>query len=74
MCWTACPASGAGPTKAASGSCGDLYMASDERYVYFMADIREEAGYRFDTDTLLIPIDTIARTGEYQNERDRRIL
>ena len=57
------PGEWSGADKAASGSCGDLYMASDERYVYFMVDIREEAGYRFDTDTLLIPIDTIAGQG-----------
>lgn len=40
---------------------GKLYMKSDERYVYFMVDSNNK--YKFSTDTLLIPIDTIADQG-----------
>lgn len=49
--------------KIASGNCGDLYMKSDERYVYFMVRIADGFDYSFDTDTLLIPIDTIRGQG-----------
>lgn len=49
--------------RVASGNCGDLYMKSDERYVYFMVSIADGFDYSFDTDTLLIPIDTIRGQG-----------
>ena len=49
--------------KVTSAECGDLYMASDERYVYFMVRFNGDYGYQFDTDTLLIPIDTISGQG-----------
>ncbi len=49
--------------RVATADCGDLYMTSNERYVYFMVDIRDGSGYAFDTDTLLLPIDTIAGQG-----------
>ena len=46
-----------------SGNCGDLYMMSDERYVYFMVQLSEDFDYQFEKDTLLIPIDTISEQG-----------
>ncbi len=46
-----------------SGNCGDLYMMSDERYVYFMVQFSEDFDYQFEKDTLLIPIDTISEQG-----------
>ena len=49
--------------KVASGNCGDLYMKNDERYVYFMVAVADHYSYSFDTDTLLIPIDTISGQG-----------
>lgn len=49
--------------KVTSAGCGDLYMNSDERYVYFMVDMRDEYDYDFSQDTLLIPIDTIDGQG-----------
>lgn len=49
--------------KVSSADCGDLYMKSDERYVYFMVDIEDNFDYNFETDTLLIPIDTISGQG-----------
>jgi len=39
---------------------GSLYVKSDERYVYIMADL---LNYDFDNDTLLIPVDTILDQG-----------
>ncbi len=46
-----------------SGNCGDLYMMSNERYVYFMVQFSEDFDYQFEKDTLLIPIDTISEQG-----------
>ena len=43
-----------------SGENGDLYVQSDERYVYLMA---KPKNYDFNNDTLYIPIDTIANQG-----------
>ena len=48
--------------KTASSGFGDLYMKSDERYVYFMIKT-DVSRYDFDNDTLLIPIDTISGQG-----------
>lgn len=39
---------------------GDLYVKSDERYLYIMLDAKN---YDFDKDTLLIPINTISGQG-----------
>ena len=39
---------------------GNLYVKSDERYLYLMLDA---AGYNFENDTLLIPINTISGQG-----------
>lgn len=39
---------------------GSLYVKSDERYLYLMLDAGQ---YNFETDTLLIPINTIAEQG-----------
>ncbi len=47
----------------ASNDYGQLYMNSDERYVYFMVDIRDDYDFKFETDTLLIPIDSIGEQG-----------
>jgi len=44
-------------------SAGNLYMKSDERYVYFMLQCEN---YDFEKDTLLIPIDTIEGQGNFQ--------
>ena len=44
--------------KVLSAGFGELYMACDERYVYFMLDTSGSDAYRFDEDTLLIPVDT----------------
>ncbi len=43
-----------------STSQGDLYVTSDERYVYFMVDAKD---YDFENDTLVIPVNTIADQG-----------
>lgn len=51
-----------------SNDYGDLYMNSDERYVYFMMDFSENADYHFDSDSLLIPIDTIDDQGNTKME------
>ena len=47
-------------TPVLTNSNRSLYMKSDERYVYLMADLTD---YDFDTDTLIIPLDTIANQG-----------
>ena len=49
--------------KVLSSEFGDLYMTSDERYVYFMVDINDNYEYQFDKDTLIVPIDTAAGQG-----------
>lgn len=49
-----------GDVPIATGGSGELYMKSDERYVYFMAKLEN---YDFERDTLLIPLDTIDGQG-----------
>lgn len=54
---------------------GDLYVKSDERYLYIMIDAAE---YDFENDTLVIPINTISDQGntkaaEYNAEFDTAV-
>lgn len=65
---TACQIDGddgdwAGASPVSVGSSGKLYMKSDERYVYFLLQTQD---YDFDSDTLLIPLDTIDGQGNYK--------
>ena len=51
---------------------GNLYVKSDERYLYIMIDAKD---YNFENDTLIIPINTISEQGntkatEYNAEFD----
>lgn len=48
-----------------AGDSGKLYMKSDEAYVYFMAELAD--GFDFESDTLLIPLDTIAEQGNLKD-------
>lgn len=45
-------------------STGQLYMKSDERYVYFMVKLSKD--FNFDHSTLLIPLDTIDGQGNFK--------
>lgn len=42
----------------------ELYVKSDEAYVYFMV---KTSDYNFDTDTLVIPVDTLQNQGNSSN-------
>lgn len=46
---------------------GSLSVQSDERYLYILVDAAE---YRFETDTLLIPLNTIADQGNTRSVAD----
>ncbi len=54
----------AGATPIVRNDQGSLYVKSDERYVYFMVDV---PGYDFETDTLVIPINTIDGQGNWES-------
>lgn len=65
---TACQVDGddgdwAGESPVSVTSSGELYMKSDERYVYFMLRTQD---YDFNNNILLIPLDTISGQGNYK--------
>lgn len=45
-------------------NAGQLYMKSDEKYVYFMVKLSKD--FDFDNSTLLIPLDTIDGQGNFK--------
>lgn len=45
---------------AVAGDAGSLTVTGDERYLYLLI---QPDGYRFDTDTLLVPVDTLEGQG-----------
>lgn len=42
-----------------------LYVDSDEKYIYFMIDVKD---FNFDKDTLIIPVDSIDNQGNWKAE------
>ena len=52
----------AGEKAVVSNDWGKVYVKSDERYLYLMVDT-DTKNYDFNTDTVYIPIDTIAKQG-----------
>lgn len=51
-------------TPVLANGTGQLYMKSDERYVYFMVKLSKD--FDFDRSTLLIPVDTIDGQGNFK--------